>query len=1047
MKKCTPVFILFFLVQIYACSDVSEGPSLLDGDWSQYRSDAGRCGYTPQDLPENLSLRWKYEQKSPSAAWKGVHTRMTFDYAYEPVVAGDILYFGSSTDCMVYALDVGTGGELWSFFTDSPVRFAPAVWKDRIFFVSDDGYLYCLSSDKGELLWKKCGGADNSMVLGNDRMVSRLPARGGVVIKDDVVYFGAGIWPSEGIYIYALDPETGEEIWINGDSGGLEWDQPHGGARAKSGISSQGYLAAAGDHLFVPTGRAVPCALNLKNGELDYFHLQKFRSLGGSRVLATDSYLFVTSGNTRDLKEIIGRRNAVCSNKDGERLTSDELNSQAIVVSPDYIFYVDSKDGGLKAIDRRNLLIEKEEISRKGNRIKQKYLNSPLWSIKTNQPESISLIAAGNKIISGSVNNKVTVMDAGTKSVVQIFEVDGIPYGLAVSGGRLFISTDNGSIYCFDAERTQTARVIRKGPVNFPYGSNEIYAEAAEEIVKQSGITRGYCLDLGCGDGRLAFELAKKTNLFIYAIDPDSKNVEIARERLFAAGLYGSSVIVHQGDINNTPYPEYFANLIVSCRSVTEGTDIFKSSEISRIQKPYGGVVCIGKPGMMKKSMRGALDGAGDWTHQYSDPANTISSEDELVKGRLGILWFRDSDFEMPSRHGRGVAPLFSGGRLFVQGNHGIRAVDAYNGHTLWEYYIDDIMKPYDQDHLNGAAITQGNWCIEGDRLYVRLGASTANHTGRSCLILDAATGTKIAEYRMPQESKGNIARYWGYIAIDNGTIYGTTVNYEHITKWGYRESDMNKLFSESNALFAMDAATGNVKWMYKAEHSIRHNSIAIGNGRVYLIDRPIAEFDKLRNPHSEGEHPGGKIVALNAKSGKVIYEIKDNIYGTLLALSIEHDILIMTYQFTRFRLPSEVGGKMAAFRASDGERLWDIQTGIDASQDYSYSSRPIINGRIIYFEPKAFDIMTGEQLDFTMSRSYACGITAGSKNMLVFRSATIGYINLNEPEKGTQNYGGIRPGCWINALPAGGIVIMPEATARCDCSYLIKASIALVGH
>ena len=32
---------------------------------------------------------------------------------------------------------------------------------------------------------------------------------------DDIVYFAAGIWPSEGIYLYALDASTGKVIWVN----------------------------------------------------------------------------------------------------------------------------------------------------------------------------------------------------------------------------------------------------------------------------------------------------------------------------------------------------------------------------------------------------------------------------------------------------------------------------------------------------------------------------------------------------------------------------------------------------------------------------------------------------------------------------------------------------------------------------------------------------------------------------------------------------------------------------------------------------------------
>ena len=342
MKKHIIISILFLLlIQYFSCNIISVSPSLKKGDWPQYRADAGRCGYTPHNLPSDLSLRWKYEQPPPSAAWKGPGTRMLFDYAYEPVISGKKLYFGSSTDCKIYALDTITGEECWSFFTAAPVRFAPALWKNRLFAVSDDGYLYCLSADDGNLIWKKRGGPDDSMVLGNERMVSRWPVRGGVVIKDDILYFGAGIWPTEEIYIYALNPKTGEVLWVNDHCGNMDWDQQHPGARAKSGISAQGYLAAAGNHLLISTGRGVPAALKIKTGELDYFHLRKQHAYGGSDIVATDKYFFMTSGNKQnDIVDIKGPSHAICNNEDGEILIGgNQLNSQSLSVSQEKSFF------------------------------------------------------------------------------------------------------------------------------------------------------------------------------------------------------------------------------------------------------------------------------------------------------------------------------------------------------------------------------------------------------------------------------------------------------------------------------------------------------------------------------------------------------------------------------------------------------------------------------------------------------------------------------------------------------------------------------------
>ena len=46
---------------------------------------------------------------------------------------------------------------------------------------------------------------------------------------------------------------------------------------------------------------------------------------------------------------------------------------------------------------------------------------------------------------------------------------------------------------------------------------------------------------------------------------------------------------------------------------------------------------------------------------------------------------------------------------------------------------------------------------------------------------------------------------------------------------------------------------SGEFRWRYDAERAIRHNAIAIGGGRVYLIDRPVAMFDRRRNAKPDG--------------------------------------------------------------------------------------------------------------------------------------------------------------------------------------------------
>jgi len=1004
----TPVIVACFAMGV---------PGVLAADWPVYRGDGCRSGYASETLPADLSLRWKYTARhAPRPAWSGRDTRMPFDRAFHTVIAGGTLFFGSSADCKVYALDAATGAERWTFFTGGPVRFAPAVWEDRVFVVSDDGFLYCLAAKDGAVLWKRRGGPADSMLLGNGRMVSRWPARGGPVVADGVVYFAAGIWPSEGIFLYALDAKTGEVVWLNDASGGITMPQPHGGAVAESGVSAEGYLVVSGDRLLVPTGRAVPAVFDRSNGKLLFFHLQAHGRDGGSAIVAAGKYYF-HSGCIYDTA--------------GGHFTHRGVVTSAVAAGPEHIVYAVGDE--ILAIDRTKIWTQQETVDRKGQKTTKRVLSSPVWRMKAPH-RADTLIAAGATVVVGTAG-RVSVLDPASQKTVLTAEVDGVPYGLAAAGGRLYVSTDTGTIYCFDKGAAEAPSLIEPAAAASPYAdaaSAAAAATAAEEIVRRTGVTEGYCLDLACGDGALACALAERTKLQIYAVDPDPEKVARARAGLDRAGLYGVRVTVHQGDPAATSYPNYFADLVVSGRSLAGGPGGVPPGEMARLLRPYGGAACIGKPDAMKVTVRGELHGAGTWTHQYCDAANTTCSTDTLAKGPLCMLWFTDFGFQMPCRHGRGPAPLCLEGRLFVEGVDALRCVNAYNGRTLWVYPLPGILKAYNQEHLMGTSGTGSNFCVSRDGVYVRVGAK--------CLRIEPATGKLLAELEAP-DAPGGGEGVWGYIACVDGTLFGTLSNTEHVVRWRWVGSDMRTQFTESTLLFALDAKTGALKWRYTPEHSIRNNAIAIGGGRVYLIDHPMALGDRLdqeaakRRGEDTPEPPTGTLVALNAADGTPAWKCSEDIYGTLLALSQEHNVLLMTYQDTRFKLPSERGGRMAAFRASDGERLWDVEA--------KYGSRPIVNGGTIYAQPSAWDLLSGRQKEFQFSRSYGCGILAGSRNLMVFRSATLGYADLLDYQ-GTENYGGIRPGCWINSIPAGGLVLMPDATDRCTCSYLIKASIAL---
>ncbi len=981
-----------------------------------HRADAARSGYTAESLPKELHTRWVYRAPhTPRVAWPR-SDRQTFDRAPQPVIYDGLAYWGDTVSGVVTAVDMQTGAVVWEFFTEGPVRFAPVVFENLLYVTSDDGFLYALNRQDGSLAWKHRGGPDHNKRLGNERMISRWPARGGAVVLGEAVYYAAGIWPSDGVYLHALDARGGEPIWVNDKSGSLYMPQPHGGADAESGVAAQGHLVAVdtsvelgetsggiNQWLLVPTGRAVPAVFDRKTGAFQYFHLQKYGHKGGANVVASRNH-FINSGMLFALATGEG---------------SQVVGAGPVVATPGgLVKFVEGKLAGF-----RWETVEKQD--RKGGSYTAPSL-VPLWSVGE-LPTPLEMIMAGTTVIVGA-DREVLAVDQQAQKIVWRAQVDGSVFGLAASDGRLLVSTDQGTIYCFHATPPVEERKLNPAPRPAVQSIDAEIDQVAERILRDSNLKEGYCLDLGCGDGRLAEALARRSQLQIVAVESDPALLSQARRRLHEARLLGARVtVLSVAELSETGLPNYFANLIVSQRALTEGRDWLPASEMSRLLRPYGGVSLVGTTDRLERDERGPLAGAGQWTHQYATAGNATCSTDELVKGPLGLLWFRDIDVEMPQRHGRGPGPLFYDGRLYSMGMHELACVDAYNGRLLWKYPLPDILKAYDGDELMGTAGTHGNYCMAESGVYVR----REGH----CLRIDRVTGKLLGKFDAPLIKNGKPGT-WGYVACQNGVLLGSLADSEHVVTYRYvnRGGDLKSLMTESETLFALDAESGKLLWRYDARDSLRHNAIAFDGEGVYLIDRPLALADRVKNAKVE-EHGNGMLVALDARSGKVRWRNENQIDGTLLALSEQHPVLMMGGQPTRFALESERGDSLATFDIKTGEERWRKKT--------SYASRPMINDRTIYAQGGAWDLLTGYELPFEFKRSYGCGVLAGSKHTMVFRSATLGYFDFERQGK-VENFGGVRPGCWINAIPAGGLVLVPDASAGCVCSYLNQTWFAL---
>ena len=875
-------------------------------DWPTYQKDANRSCITSENLKMPLTLNWQFSLAAvPKPAWAepaktdfwhreaNLKPRVIYDKAYHVISVENKVFFGSSADDKIYCLDANTGAEIWSFYTGGPVRLAPTYSNGLLYTGSDDGVVYCLNAVNGELVWEINTAEGKRFIPGNERMISISPIRTGVLVDDGTAYFCSGMFPNEGVELYAVNAATGKIEWKKSDMK----------------ISPQGYLLLSNKNIYIPTGRTTPFVFSRKDGE----YMGRLKGNGGTYALLINDEIIFGGGDKGEL-------NCNLPNKDVDDQIASFLGLQ-IIVRGDTSYL--RSDNELSAISRnkyikgykawskveeeksdfsddlwdlredRKFVVTKDEIAEIDKKIAilinkiDEYDNKReeieagglIWKDKIEG--SYSMILAGKSLILGG-DGKVEIFNSETGKKLWNQKVEGVAYSLAVTDGKLLVSTDKGEIYSFTGSDFTNQRIQKQRIVENPYKDapdNGLIKNAVEKI-KESGIEKGYCLVVGSENGHLMYELAKQTNLKIIGIENNPVKVEKSRRQLNSAGIYGERVSVIAGSLDKLPVSKYFANIVTSEKMLLTGKLPATADEIYRVTKPFGGIAILGvKSGDEQKLKswannsgeswnvenswaqltRGEIEGAGEWTHLYSNPGNTSCSNDPVQKP-LQIQWFgRPGPREMINRHSRPMSTLFKNGRLFVPGDNRIICVDAYNGTPLWKKYIPD-------SRVLGALKDCGTMAVTDDYIYVAAGQTALGfnvETGKQELVLEA-----------PQLVEGQDSK-WGYVALVDDQIFGsgkkpsasfTVVGRINCDQF---ENDFREMVM-SDYLFSLDRHSGDKLWEYKGV--VFNNTITIGDGAIYFIEsrnnKAVMDFDgKLRVDYF-CEEPT-YIVKLNMKTGE----------------------------------------------------------------------------------------------------------------------------------------------------------------------------------
>jgi len=174
-------------------------------DWATYHGDVSSNRYSEIDQVDSrnadrLAPQWVFAQ--PGAGVLQV----------TPIVIDGIMYVTNANQC--YALDAGTGRQLWSYSrprnrgvigaASGGINRGVAVAGDRVFMVTDHAHLFALDRFTGEMLW------DTELADWRQNYA----ATGAPLVVGDLVIPGlAGGGQGARGFVAAYDQATGKEVW------------------------------------------------------------------------------------------------------------------------------------------------------------------------------------------------------------------------------------------------------------------------------------------------------------------------------------------------------------------------------------------------------------------------------------------------------------------------------------------------------------------------------------------------------------------------------------------------------------------------------------------------------------------------------------------------------------------------------------------------------------------------------------------------------------------------------------------------------------------
>ena len=515
------------------------------------------------------------------------------------------------------------------------------------------------------------------------------------------------------------------------------------------------------------------------------------------------------------------------------------------------------------------------------------------------------------------------------------------------------------------------------------------------------------------------------------------EQVKRFRSRLAGLGLNGLRIAVMPfGD----GLPQEFANVVIV-------DDASRFEEAWELVRPDGGVALLKEDSELDPQQlsnvetieqserctiitKGKTSGAGAWTHMYGTPGNTHFAGEELGRvsaaEQLTVQWIgRPGPRHQSDRQNRKPSPLYSQGRLFIQGDKRILALDGHNGQIQWTLEIPDLIRfnvPRDCS----------NWCADGESVFVAI--------GNACWRLDGRTGSISNIYNLPGADQEHAD--WGYLATVGGQLIGTRTtrgaSYTDLfgsDSWYDKRSGPLSAKVVSHEIFSLDPGSGKRTWSFNG-HTIINSSISVSDGRIFFCCVPGNIADQSRLLDSEASKQL-RLIGLNLSNGQQVFE--QPLAGINFATS-----LYTSVSGRRIVLSASDSGKfdVRCLSFSDGSEAWKRELRWEANHHGKHLARPAISGDKIFLRPYVIELASGElKPEYKFPGGHTCASYTLTSNCMFLRAGNMTMWSFEN--KTAARWRRLRSDCWISQIPAGGLLLMPEGGGGCSCGSWLETSLA----